>query len=55
MIKVRDVKILQEDFEQIYYFQLKQMNADRIQKEAHNSSNEFTKEVSIHLLLVVHF
>ena len=45
----------QEDFEQILLL-LAEINADRSQKEAaHNSSDEFTSEVGIHLLFVVQF
>ena len=57
MVKVRDVSILQEDFEQIYLL-LAETNAMQKSKklEAHNNfSNEFTSEVSIHLLLIVQF
>ena len=56
MVKVRDVSILQEYFEKIYHFSRDKMNADRSQEEAvHNFLDEFTSEVSIHLLLVVQF
>ena len=45
----------QEDFEQILLL-LAEINADRSQQEAaHNSSDEFTSEVGIHLLFVVQF
>ena len=45
----------QEDFEQILLL-LAEINADRSHKEAaHNSSDEFTSEVGIHLLFVVQF
>ena len=57
-MKVRKVSILQEDSEQIYCFQLGQIECRHniSQEEAHNNfSDEFTSELSIDLLLVVQF
>ena len=55
-MKVRDVNILQENFEQIYHFKLRQIQCSASQEEAHNNfPDDFTSEVSIHLLLVVQF
>ena len=56
MVRLRDVNILQEDFKQIYYFQLRQMEWRESQEETYNNfSEEFASEVSIHLLLVFQF
>ena len=56
MVKLSDVSILHEDFEQIYHFKLRQIEwRHKSRKDTYNFSDEFTSEVSIHVLLVFQF